>query len=133
MPLATRLAFQFDKRVQIKGLNLFQGGAIRVTDKGDNYMFAEVKGGELYDVRLTYEAGKLFVWCDCPAFADNGPCKHLWGAVLEADRRGAVKEALNARYLEVQDEMDPGLEEDEDPATDYAALAGVPGYDPAGS
>jgi len=120
MPLATRLAFQFDKRVQIKGLNLFQGGAVRVTDKGDNYMFAVVTGGEHYEVRLTYEAGKLFVWCDCPAFADNGPCKHLWGAVLEADRRGAVKEALNARYLEVQDEMDPGLEEDEDPATDYA-------------
>jgi superfamily II DNA or RNA helicase len=118
MPLATRLAFQFDKRVQIKGLNLFHGGAVRVTDKGDNYLFAEVRGGELYDVRLNYEAGKLFVWCDCPAFAQNGPCKHLWGAVLEADRRGAVKEALNARYLEVQDEIDPGL--DEDPDTDYA-------------
>jgi len=120
MPLATRLAFQFDKRVQIKGLNLFHGGAVRVTDKGDNYLFAEVKGGELYDVRLNYEAGKLFVWCDCAYFADSGPCKHLWGAVLEADRRGAVKEALNAKYLEVQDEIDPGLEEDQDSPTDYA-------------
>src|SRR5471030_1015336 len=93
MPLATRLAFQFDKRVQIKGLNLFQGGAVRVTDKGDNYMFAVVTGGDHYEVRLTYETGKLFVWCDCPYFADSGPCKHLWSAVLEADRRGAVKQA----------------------------------------
>src|SRR5204862_2795145 len=54
MPLATRLAFQFDKRVQIKGLNLFHGRAVRVISHGANHLFAEVKGSKLYDVRLRY-------------------------------------------------------------------------------
>ncbi len=119
MPLATRLAFQFDKRIQLKGLNLFHGRAVRVIDKGDNFLFAEVRGGQLYEVRLTYAEGKLLVACDCAYFADCAQCKHLWAAVMEADRQGAVREALNARYLEMEDESLRQPDEDEEPDSDF--------------
>jgi len=118
MPLATRLAFQFDKRVQIKGSTLYSGRVVKVVDSDARHLFAEVKGSQPYDVRLTYDDGKLLVFCSCPYFADYGQCKHLWAAVIEADRRGALSDALEARHLEIEDEeMDldgEGDEADED-------------------
>jgi len=45
----------------------------------------------LYDVRLKKHDQGLEVWCDCPYFEDYGPCKHLWTAMLEADRDDNIR------------------------------------------
>jgi superfamily II DNA or RNA helicase len=65
-----------------------------------------VIGGRPYEVRVTYNDDRLLVSCECPYFADFGRCKHLWAAILEADRRGALQEALRARYLKLEDEAE---------------------------
>ena len=93
MPLASKLAFQFERRLQFNGMNLFQSRAVRITEANQAHLYGEVQGGQRYTVRLTYEAGRLLVYCSCPYFADYGRCKHLWAAVLEADRRGVLGEA----------------------------------------
>src|ERR1700686_4997129 len=114
MPLSTRLAFQFDKRVQIKGA-AFTGKSITVIDSSPTSVHAEVKDNKPYSVRLVYEDGKLLVSCGCPYYMDHGQCMHLWAVVLEADRRNALQEALKARYLEIEDDLDEDdLDEDND-------------------
>ncbi|MCU1235401.1 MAG: SNF2-related protein [Candidatus Solibacter sp.] len=99
MPLASKIAFQFERRLQFKGLNLFHGNAVRVTHANQSMFSGDVMGGNRYSVRLTYNEGVLAIYCECPYFADTGRCKHLWAAVLEADKRGVLGEAQKAASL----------------------------------
>jgi hypothetical protein len=56
---------------------------------------------------MTHEDGRLLVYCACPYFADFGRCKHLWAAVLEADRRGVLGEAAKGGALRLCRDADP--------------------------
>src|SRR5947209_5099285 len=107
MSLSSKLAFQFDRGVQIRGSEIFADDAVRAIDVEPNHFHGMVKGGRVYEVCLQYKhAGTLTVSCQCPYFDDRGACKHLWAAVLEADRRGALSAAAHERYLNVM-EVDP--------------------------
>ena len=66
-----------------------------------------MQGGSRYAVRLTYDAGCLMVYCACAYFAEFNRCKHLWAAVLEADRRGVLREAANGGALRLARDADP--------------------------
>jgi superfamily II DNA or RNA helicase len=101
MPLASKVAFQFERRLQFKGLNLFHGHAVRVTDANQSHLYGEVLGGNRYPVRLTYQEGLLSVHCACPYFDETGRCKHLWAAILEADKRGVLGDAQKGGALRV--------------------------------
>jgi superfamily II DNA or RNA helicase len=51
---------------------------------------ASVHGTERYEVEVLVRRGGdevVTLWCDCPAFVQWGPCKHLWAVLLAA---GAV-------------------------------------------
>jgi superfamily II DNA or RNA helicase len=114
MPLASKLAFQFERRLQFNGMNLFQGRAVRITEANQAHLFGEVQGGQRYTVRLIYETGRLMVYCSCPYFADYGRCKHLWAAILEADRRGVLGEAASSSALRLYRDADPDDERELD-------------------
>src|SRR5450631_3552800 len=107
MPLASKLAFQFERRLQFKGINLFHAHAVRISDANQAHLYGEVQGGSRYPVRLTYEDGRLALYCACAYFSDFGRCKHLWAAVLEADRRGVLGEAANGGALRLCRDADP--------------------------
>src|ERR1035437_800646 len=107
MPLASKLAFQFERPLQFKGLNLFHARAVRISEANQAHLFGEVQGGNRYPIRMTHEEGRLSVYCACPYFADFGRCKHLWAAVLEADRRGVLGEAAQAGALRLCRDPDP--------------------------
>ena len=93
MPLSTRLAFEFAKSAQYKGVDLLRARRIEASDFGPAHFTARVRGGQFYEVSLRYADEALLIGCQCPYFADFGPCKHLWTAVLEADRLGALTDA----------------------------------------
>lgn len=115
MDLAARLAFDFDKRVQFKGLGLFRGGVVKVLDKTPDHFHARVHGGRWYDVDLALDGADLEITCDCPYFNEWGACKHLWAAVLEADRQGALTAARQVQNLHVVEiDSDGEAFEDED-------------------
>src|SRR5215471_7131440 len=106
MSLSSKLAFQFDRGVQSRGRELFLNGAVRASDIEANHFHGTVRGGRSYEVCMQYtHNGYLSVSCECEHFLDSGACKHLWAAVLEAERRGALSAAQNARYLKLE-EMD---------------------------
>jgi superfamily II DNA or RNA helicase len=110
MPLASKLAFQFERPLQFKGLNLFHAHAVRISEANQAHLFGEVQGGNRYPIRMTHDAGRLSVYCACPYFADFGRCKHLWAAVLEADRRGVLGEAVRGGALRLCRDPEPGDE-----------------------
>jgi superfamily II DNA or RNA helicase len=113
MPLASKLAFQFERRLQFKGLDLFHARAVRIAEANQAHLFGEVQGSSRYPIRITHEGDRLSVYCACAYFTDFGRCKHLWAAVLEADRRGVLGEATKGGALRLcrdtdLDDDDPG-------------------------
>ncbi len=117
MPLASRLAFQFDKHVQVRGTGLFQSRAVRISEQSPRHLNALVLGGNPYQVEISHDDGRLLVFCECPYFTEYGQCKHLWAAILEADRRGALADALNSKYLMLDDGSDS--DDEDDPFSPY--------------
>jgi hypothetical protein len=100
MSLTQMTAHLFDRNVRARGQNIYATRRVHVNSAGHDHFYAQVQGGDLYDVRITkFELG-LEVWCDCVAFEDYGPCKHLWTAILEADRRGALADVRQVLYLQ---------------------------------
>jgi hypothetical protein len=106
MTLAAKLAFQFEKKIQVRGTDLHAQRAVRVIEATPREVIAEVTGTRLYDVELKYDDNSLTVGCTCPYFVDHGLCKHIWATILEADRRGSLAEALTSTSLSVEDDLD---------------------------
>jgi uncharacterized Zn finger protein len=99
MSLSGKLAFQIDRAAQFKGLRLWQSGAVRLTTVEPRHVHADVMGSQLYEVCLQYLYSDLVVACGCKYFQDRGACKHIWATILEADNRGALREAAAQRGL----------------------------------
>src|SRR5665811_1432666 len=77
----------------------YHARAVRITEANQAHLFGDVQGTSRYPVRMTHQDGRLLVYCACAYFADFGRCKHLWAAVLEADRRGVLGEATRGGAL----------------------------------
>src|SRR5262244_3769503 len=99
MSLATMTAQFFDLGARSRGESLFSERRVRVNSSGRDHLFAEVKGNNSYEVRISAEDDGLEVWCDCIYFEDHGACKHLWAAMREADRRGALSDVHEVRKM----------------------------------
>jgi hypothetical protein len=76
MPLASKVAFQFERRLQVNGLSLFHGNAVRVTDANQSHLCGQVLGGSRYPIRITHQEGLLSVYSACDVFAVR------WEAIL---------------------------------------------------
>ena len=119
MSLAAITAPLFDKHVRSRGELLYATRKIRVESSGQDHFYAQVRGGDVYEVRIApFEQG-LEVSCECVYFEDYGPCKHLWTAILEADRHGALAGVRQVLFL--QTELDP-YHDDESSAHRYIPL-----------
>ncbi len=112
MTLAAKLAFQFEKKIQVRGQDMYLQGAVKVVEGTPRSFLAEVSGSRTYEIYLAYSDGSLSISCDCPYYLDHGPCKHIWACILEADRRGSLEEARAAGRLQLEDDFDP---DDPDP------------------
>ncbi len=113
MSLARTLDLEFDGSSQTRGTALFKSGAVRIKDAGPRHVYGQVSSGSTYDVRMTLVDDVLLLWCDCAFFQDQGPCKHLWAMALAGDADGVPSEAMNLKYVTVEDERwadGPGFE-----------------------
>ena len=66
MPLASKLAFYFEKRVQFKGIGLFQSRRVDVSSYSPGHLDAIVHGGSDYAVRLRFADKRLRISCAMP-------------------------------------------------------------------
>jgi len=106
MTLAAKLAVDFDKKIRNRGQELYELRAVKVIEATPCAFIAKVSGTRLYDVELKFADGTLTIGCTCPYFEGTGPCKHLWAAILEADRHRALADAQASPDLAVEDDLD---------------------------
>ena len=80
-------------RTRVKGVDYFRSGGVIEIAGGEWSAHATVRGTRDYRVDLRRESGtdRFTGSCECPYYADRGEiCKHIWAALLEADRRGLL-------------------------------------------
>ncbi len=86
--LASKLTHLFNSMVRSRGEDYFARGAVRIVRGAADTLDAQVSGSEIYEVQIEWGDGELSLYCSCPYFDTDGPCKHLWAAVLAAQDRG---------------------------------------------
>ena len=80
-------------RTRAKGGDYFRSGGVLEIGGGEWSAHAIVRGTRDYRVDLRRESGtdRFTASCECPYYIDRAEiCKHIWAALLEADRRGLL-------------------------------------------
>jgi superfamily II DNA or RNA helicase len=92
MTLTQVLAPDVDAKTRSRGTNYFHAGAVVAAGGGDWMAYAVVRGSGDYRVQIVREESRFTASCECPYFFDRSEiCKHIWAALLEAERRGLLK------------------------------------------
>src|SRR5690348_4699643 len=74
-----------------RGHAYFDAGRVSAVEISPTIYRAIVRGTHPYQVTLALDGNRLDVACTCPRFLDTfEPCKHVWAAMLDADRAGAM-------------------------------------------
>jgi superfamily II DNA or RNA helicase len=90
MVLVSNLSSNFPPRVRQRGDELDRYGAVRLIHGDAFAVSAIVHGSQPYSVQLEREKNDLFVSCECAYFLSDGACKHIWAAILSADRKNLL-------------------------------------------
>jgi superfamily II DNA or RNA helicase len=127
MKLSSVLSSDFDYGTRSRGAVYFRSGAVRIKLGSAVEVSAKVRGSQFYEVEIGWdEADGLTLWCACPYFDSNGPCKHLWATILAAEAKGFLSAASSLESVPVSyDLRDEELDDDEpeyDEPTNYAKL-----------
>ncbi len=75
--------------IRQRGRRYANWGRVRLNEVSHEKILATVRGSRSYSVSVLKKASednKIFISCTCPFFKQGYPCKHLWAAIVEADR-----------------------------------------------
>jgi superfamily II DNA or RNA helicase len=111
--IATRFANYFPSVVRQRGQQYAFGGSVRFDQHEDDHVHGEVRGERQYEFCIQVDERALVAWCKCPYFESNGPCKHLWAALVQAGRQGYLADAGRAVKL-IEGDPDDGFDDDEE-------------------
>ena len=77
---------------------------VRILDGSATHVRATVRGQcrPHYDVDIVLDGTTLRMSCECPYFESEGPCKHLYATLCEAQRRSFLSAAAGARKRTAQ-------------------------------
>jgi SWIM zinc finger len=113
MPLSSQFSRLFSKSSRSRGEHYFQAGLVHIEHGSAGEMEAIVNGTRDYFVSFECLDGILSAACECPHFSDDlTPCKHLWAALLAADKDGWLSGVKAGYVLHFDfDEFDPASQE----------------------
>ncbi len=86
--LSRNLANMFPSVIRSRGREYYLAGFVNVINGSPSSLEASVAGSRPYEVSVEFAENGLQLHCSCPYFSTDGPCKHLWAAVLAAESRG---------------------------------------------
>ena len=90
--LADRAGPSFHAHAHAQGYARWRRGLVVIDEESPTAVTATVRGPRPRHIRLEAEGSRLLVHCTCPARTLERPgCKHVWAALLEVDRRGALR------------------------------------------
>jgi superfamily II DNA or RNA helicase len=96
-----RLEWIASSRIRQQGLTYFNGGRVQILSGSRERVEASVIGSQRYSVKIEVTGSSLALLCSCPYFGEAGMCKHIWAALIAAERRG---------HLGKIGEIDPSIE-----------------------
>jgi len=88
-PWKDRLRHSFLPVIRQRGEYYAEQGKAILKEVSHGKIIAAVQGSKLYTATVVDRHsgdGKILVSCTCPFFQQGFPCKHLWAAIVEADR-----------------------------------------------
>lgn len=117
--LTEKLFKQVHRVAQERGRSYFFAGSVKRIE-GDAWRAnAKVQGSSLYEVRITSEDDFLDVKCSCPYFERAlETCKHIWAALLAAERQELLKGPASKKSLQLFESIDDG-EFDDDGSVEF--------------
>ncbi len=71
----------FPSKIYVRGERYYILDLVEIQELGEDYLEAEVRGGERYFVQVVEKGERLSYYCSCPY---DGACKHLAAALLKA-------------------------------------------------
>ncbi|MGE3956913.1 MAG: SNF2-related protein [Vicinamibacterales bacterium] len=114
MQLTRALAPVTDPRSRARGAAYYASGAVVHFDPAGSFVYAVVRGGEDYVVRLDLADREVRATCTCPFFNDRlEPCKHVWAVAQNCDAERVLQLPDTIRPEDVQFVALP-LDADED-------------------
>jgi hypothetical protein len=127
--LSQKLSGAFTRKTRERGQRYYWQDAVRFQTGTANRIIAFVQGSKRYELTLDLEDDVLSVFCECPYFVSDGPCKHLWATILAAEAKAYLSAAdklktITLDYGAVDDVEDFGDPDHDD--SDY----GAPRYPP---
>jgi len=82
-------AGHFPSWLRERGDEYFAEGRVELEAVSDGHVRASVLGAEPYTVELRRQSKAVAFSCSCPYYQRSaGPCKHLWAALLAAEKDG---------------------------------------------
>jgi SNF2 family DNA or RNA helicase len=84
-----RLRYSFLPVIRQRGEYYAERGKAILKEVSQERILAAVQGSKLYTVSIIdrrSKGGEIRASCTCPFFQQGFPCKHLWAAIVEADR-----------------------------------------------
>src|SRR4051812_40459500 len=102
MNISSHLARYFTAAVRQRGQAYFAGGQVRMLQGSATEFEARVRGSESYEVLLEVRGSALRLQCDCLFFETGEPCKHLWAAVLAAEKLRYLSAAISVTSVSLR-------------------------------
>ncbi len=88
MRINDNLRRYFDAAVCVRGAAYFSSEIVVIEDGGEDFVEATARGASSFRVTIAREGARLEVSCTCREFDYGDPCRHIWAAVLAAEREG---------------------------------------------
>jgi SNF2 family DNA or RNA helicase len=98
----------FPDDLQLRGEGYLRGGRVRVNDLWDNGLEVIVRGTKRYKAQIEIKQNApvpqpppvpmIWTHCTCPAFSNQGTCKHIWAMLRYAEEERLIHVPENARY-----------------------------------
>ncbi|MCX6603170.1 MAG: SWIM zinc finger family protein, partial [Acidobacteria bacterium] len=127
MKLSTQVARAFATTVRARGNAYFLSGAVRLEEGSAVRVVTQVRGSRnRYEVEIDWEERDLSMYCECPYFASDGPCKHLWATVLYAESAGLLSAVQNIQEIYELESGDDDFEDFEDETVTQPRFAFAP-------
>jgi superfamily II DNA or RNA helicase len=90
MYLTTYLRKHFNYTLQRKSYKYQRNAKLETITP--NAVAATVRAGRVLQVNLVRNEDQVLAECTCPKFASQGVCEHLWAVIVEAEKRGALRD-----------------------------------------
>jgi uncharacterized Zn finger protein len=91
-------AFIDDRYIE-RGKAYLAQGMVQLLDNSSHHVSASCAGTRLYRVELAMAGSRLSGTCNCPAFSDFGPCKHMAATALACIDGGGKAPSPSPTYL----------------------------------